>query len=202
MVSSVLCHLETVTSEVNMTLELRSVLCAFLAVSVVGCDAITKSDNTGGTPVVDAPVVSSEVSSELTLDLSAFTTSDSVTVELSDGKLLLSGTGGEAPVSTGKTGGSFIEIPVFGSSFEGSDTALVTAEVAAVGEGVATLAIAYSTSAIGNSGWQMSEVGSTMGPVTLEYTIPDGEDGNPDYIGLWVPGEGTVEVSSVTVRAK
>lgn len=48
----------------------------------------------------------------------------------------------------------------------------------------------------------MSEVGSTMGPVTLEYTIPDGEDGNPDYIGLWVPGEGTVEVSSVTVRAK
>lgn len=57
--------------------------------------------------------------------------------------------------------------------------------------------IAYSTSEVGNSGWQRFELGTTYESIEMRYMVPEMIQGNKDYLGFRPDPMGTGQVLEI-----
>lgn len=58
--------------------------------------------------------------------------------------------------------------------------------------------IAYSTSEVGNSGWQRFELGTDYERIEMRYTVPEMVRGNKDYLGFRPDPMGTGQVLEIS----
>lgn len=129
----------------------------------------------------------------------SITPGDSVSVSATENGVTLTGSGVGSLSPGGRTGGANLEIvEALYSAFSGKTVTVTFSARIAEGE-VPTVASAYSTSALGNSGWQYFTVTQDFAEYSYSYDIISGEDLTPDFIGF-VPAAGTViELESVSV---
>ena len=99
---------------------------------------------------------------------------------------LLSGLGGGSG-SGGHTSGAFFTIEGQSEAMASGKTIAIRAQV----EGAAgtVLPVAYSTADVGNSGWQEFTLSGEREWITFNYSVPEMNAGNGDYLGF-MPGDG------------
>ena len=88
----------------------------------------------------------------------------------------------ETKNSGGHTTGAFFTLDEATEAQAAGKTIRVQAEV--TGTPGQSLAIAYSTADVGNSGWKELQLSGERQWVGFEYAVPEMVDGNNDYLGL------------------
>lgn len=116
-------------------------------------------------------------------------TNESAFQRVNDGKGLRVTSSAEAPPSGGSTGGVFLQLPsaieqaVSGRSIE------VTIEAEPLAANSAEqFAVAYSTSDVGNSGWQKFDITQEDRVFAFQYDVPRhprGQTPSQDFLGIW-----------------
>lgn len=94
----------------------------------------------------------------------------------------ISGVPEEAP-SGGLTGGVAVRLPADLEDRASGHRIRVTVRAAASRER-GRLGVAYSTSDVGNSGWQAFELSEASADTTFEYDVPVKNNGNGDFLGF------------------
>ena len=125
--------------------------------------------------------------------------SEAVEVTVSSDGVLLSGSVDEALTSGGMTGGAHLEIGAATGGHLTGQVVTVNFTARTMGGEPARMAAAYSTHAIGNSGWQYFDLSEEFQDFSFEYAVPEGVDPNPDYLGFWPIRETSVELASVSI---
>lgn len=106
---------------------------------------------------------------------------DGISVERRGDALVASGSVSE-PSSAGRTAGLSLRLP---DSLElaASGRTVRVSLLAAAADGAA-VAIAYSTSEVGNSGWRTLTLSATPAVVSFDYAVPQGKPRGGDYVGI------------------
>ncbi len=110
----------------------------------------------------------------------------------------ISGVPEDAP-STGWTGGVAVRLPTELENRASGHRIKVTVRAAAAQER-GRLGVAYSTSEVGNSGWQLFELGEAPIDVTFEFDVPVKNQGNGDFLGFRNNGPEPVRVFGYLVE--
>ena len=88
--------------------------------------------------------------------------------------------------STGSTTGSSIAIPEeIALQFGGKRIRVTIYAKQPTTNAADEFAVAYSTSEVGNSGWQKFSPGTSWAPYTFIYDVPAPAAGGADYLGVW-----------------
>jgi hypothetical protein len=108
------------------------------------------------------------------------------------------------PVSTGWTGGAYLTIsPEYEAIFSGQKIQVTISARSALENGSNVLFAAYSTAAVGNSGWRRLPLGDEFGDLSFSYDVPQ-RKGKPgrDFLGMVPDLEGSgrgVDIRSVEI---
>lgn len=130
-----------------------------------------------------------------------FQTDRGHTIEAVEAGVLISGHVAEAN-STGRTSGAFLRVPDEFEAAASGNTIRVTVELD-LDSAEGTARAAYSTSDVGNSGWQSLEIDAEDGAATFSYDVPPINNGNGDYLGIDPDPEGmghSVIVSAILLE--
>lgn len=189
---------------------------ALIAMSLAACNkdepveradvqppAVEKDVKADVTPVTDALPKATDEDMTATYsggDLaSALRPSENIGVEASDDIVTLSRIGDQPDQSVGKTTGAFITLANAQTSDFSGNTLIVTLSAKSASDKPTIFMAAYSTAVKGNSGWQTFEASTEFESFSFKYTIPDGQDKNPDFVGISVPEGSEVEIRSISV---
>lgn len=124
------------------------------------------------------------------------TANEDYSVNSSEMGAVLAGSAEESVTSTGRTGAVYLQVP---EMFETSASAsMIEMAVDLVAEADGNIAIAYSTSEVGNSGWKMLPITAGENTVTMTYAVPAMKNGNGDYFGIQPDPEATGQTITVT----
>ena len=111
------------------------------------------------------------------------------------------------PISAGQTGGMFVTLPEDIEAAASGQTIQITINAQKPDESAAEeFAVAYSTAAVGNSGWQKFPLESQSAEFSFTYDVPAHPQNTPrqsDYLGIWADTSGTgkgVQINELTVR--
>ena len=104
----------------------------------------------------------------------------------------------DAAVSTGRTDGVAVQLPVEFERQASGHQVSVTVRAAAAQGGM--LGVAYSTSEVGNSGWRQFVLSSEPHDFTFTYDVPEMRAGNGDFLGFRSYGTGQVQVYGYAVQ--
>lgn len=143
------------------------------------------------------------VFSALPGDQKLFRAQDGNTLERAGDLLRMASTVAD-PAAGGATGGVFVIVPEDIEQRVGGKTIAVTVRArAAAGNPSPSFAVAYSTAAVGTSGWRVFAVKQALGTHRFTYRVPPpkGAPGR-DFIGIWADTEGkgrSIEVAGVEV---
>ncbi|MFP1631699.1 hypothetical protein ACLB6G_08180 [Zhengella sp. ZM62] len=157
-------------------------------------------------PAVSAMIAPDAVFSALPADAQLFRAQDGNTMDVSGDVLRMSSTLEDA-VSGGATGGVFLIVPGEIEQRVGGKTITVTVWAkAAASDPSPSFAVAYSTAAVGNSGWHVFEPGKVLNAYRFDYDVPapKGAPGR-DFIGIWADTDGkgrAIDVAGVDVVIK
>ncbi|MGP9788663.1 LysM peptidoglycan-binding domain-containing protein [Roseinatronobacter sp. NSM] len=99
----------------------------------------------------------------------------------------------------GQTGGAFIRLSdAFEEAASGNR---IRIEITATGPEGGTIAAAYSTAEVGNSGWRTLPVGPEPTVTSFEYNVPPMVNGNGDFLGIQPDPENTgASVTMLSIR--
>lgn len=100
---------------------------------------------------------------------------------------VLAGSESPMPASTGKPG---IWVRLDGFEVDASGKT-VKVDVTVAGDPGSKIAVAYSTSDVGNSGWKMFDLTGGQQTVSFDYNVPELKNGNGDFIGILPDPDGT-----------
>jgi hypothetical protein len=106
--------------------------------------------------------------------------------------------------SSGATDGISIKVPIsLAGEFEGKRIRVTISAARGENAGVsAPFALAYSTEGAGNSGWRVFDADEQFKDFTLNYLVPRGAAGLPNYVAIWsdIAGRNApLAVRSVTI---
>ena len=181
----------------------RTLGVSILALGLAACGGQDEPAPAAPTPAPEEVVETVETMplySVSALDLSnAILAGGTISATATDSGVLLSGDGVGNLSPGGRTGGASFEIAdAVGGSFAGK-TVTVAFTARMISGDTPTIASAYSTSALGNSGWQFFTITEEFEEYSFSYDVTAGEDLTPDYVGF-VPAAGAVvELESVSV---
>ncbi|MBZ0163626.1 MAG: hypothetical protein K8H74_13045 [Notoacmeibacter sp.] len=108
------------------------------------------------------------------------------------------------PTAAGHTGGVFLEL---GNDIErlvsGKKIRVTVWARSADKHPSPGFAVAYSTAAVGNSGWKMFKLGAEVEPFRFEYSVPVAQKKpGSDFLGIWADTEGkgrSVDVFAIEI---
>lgn len=181
----------------------RTLGVSILALGLAACGGQDEPAPAAPTPapeeVVEAPSNPQNMSWEGAALVGALSATDQVTVTPGSSVVTLVNTNIGGMNSGGETSGASIEYtgPTLGS-LDGQ-TVTVSFSARAAGGQANRVAVAYSTNAAGNSGWERFDLTSDFAEYSFDYTIPDIVDPASDFIGFWPAGDTVVELESVSV---
>ncbi|MAW85537.1 MAG: hypothetical protein CMJ42_03295 [Phyllobacteriaceae bacterium] len=153
-----------------------------------------------------ATISADAVFSVLAADAQLFRAQDGNTVDVSGDALRMTSTV-ENAVAGGATGGVFVIVPEEIEQRVGGKTITVTVWAKSAADNPSpSFAVAYSTAAVGNSGWQTFEPGTAVSAHRFDYEVPEpkGAPGR-DFIGIWADTDGkgrAIDVEGVEVVLK
>ena len=122
--------------------------------------------------------------------------SDAFTVTGNEMGAVLVGSSAENLSSGGRTGAIYLQVPEAFETSASASTIEMSVDLIAEADGV--VAIAYSTSEVGNSGWKTLPVTAGENTVTMTYAVPAMKNGNGDYFGIQPDPEATGQSITVT----
>lgn len=98
----------------------------------------------------------------------------------------------KVPGSGGVTGGAYLTLPPEIEDRASGRTVRVTVSAAAASNGPSReFAVAYSTAAVGNSGWRKFKPGPGLQTWSFDYAVPKRQEKpGPDFIGIWADTSG------------
>lgn len=124
------------------------------------------------------------------------TANEAYSVTSSEMGAVLAGSSTESVSSGGRTGAVYVEVP---EMFEMSASAsMIEMAVDLVAEADGTIAVAYSTNDVGNSGWKTLPVAAGENTVSMTYAVPVMNNGKGDYFGIQPDPEATGQTITVT----
>lgn len=188
------------------------VLVALLAAAVVGsfyfATRLWSPGSNGGSPsatseqtgsVEDAKVIFSGKASELTA-----APGNTITEDPSNASVVWIRSSLTTAKSSGATDGISIKVPIsLAGKLEGKRIRVTISAARGENAGVpAPFAVAYSTEGAGNSGWRVFEADEQFKDFSMNYVVPRGAAGLPNYVAIWsdIAGRDTpLAVRSVTI---
>lgn len=101
--------------------------------------------------------------------------------------------------STGSTGGVSVRLPDAFEAQASGKQVRVTVRAFSAHEG-AQLGVAYSTSEVGNSGWQQFPLTAIPTDYAFVYDVPAMKVGNGDYVGFRDYGGASVQIAAFSTE--
>lgn len=163
---------------------------AVLAISATtaacGLEPATNTSESTTKPIETVVELPKIENADIKADLSKVINNGVVTAALGeDGYLLLTG-GVDGGISGNRTSGAYLEINPEQEAEISGQTIKVSVIAAASGSLPATLALAYSTGEVGNSGWQKFDLTSEWAEYSFEYSVNPLKRGGLDFLGMMV----------------
>ncbi|MEL6818584.1 MAG: hypothetical protein AAFP80_08050 [Pseudomonadota bacterium] len=125
----------------------------------------------------------------------------------SDGKSLRVTSRAARPTTDGRTGGVSLQLPLESEHAVSGKVIEVTVEVEPLASNAAgEFAVAYSTAAVGDSGWRKFDLAEGERVFSFRYQVPEQTDDHSpakDFIGIWADTNGSgagVLVTDVSVK--
>ncbi|MEL6818585.1 MAG: hypothetical protein AAFP80_08055 [Pseudomonadota bacterium] len=113
----------------------------------------------------------------------------------------------DSPMNAGRTGGVSVTLPAeIEAAASGRTIEIKINAQQPVDNPSDQFAVAYSTAAVGNSGWRRFNLGVEPEDFSFDYDVPNHPDnlnGQADYLGIWADTSGSgrgVQINDLTIR--
>ena len=114
-------------------------------------------------------------------------------------------TGTSNPASSGTTGGAYLTIPErIALGFANKRIKVTVYAKQPSSNASSSIAVAYSTNDVGNSGWQNFTPTTSWAPYSFFYDVPKPSSGGTDFLGIWADTNNTgksILIDNIVIQA-
>lgn len=130
---------------------------------------------------------------------SELTGSDTIAVAVDGLSAILTRAAPGEDIPFGRTSGAVVEYPLPKTAGLAGKNLKVTVTAEAVSGDTAPFSVAYTTAAIGNSGFRAFEATTEPQDFSFEWQVPDLGERGADFIGIVLPEGSSIRVDSIEV---